>query len=343
MPARLLAVLAILAGLLIPATTCIAQETARNRLRWESRLLAPGGRIDALADLGQGVVVCGSRNGRPGHVFRSTDAGAHWTDLGNLLGMDPLGASVTCLAPTGSGVVYLLTGTAHVWKSSDSGATWSILGRVSHNPRLSTFQQSYGLAVLASGTVLVSDTNPTGGHIFRSEDGGKTWHDLGPVSHRALYRFDLTADGVIVNGWAGHVYKSLDDGRTWSDRGQLADSPLYATEYLGDGVVLQGSESGVVFRSMDNGDSWTETARLPGAADDFVSLHRSNVLYSTYTEKQHVFLSHDSGLSWTDVGRVPSSADDDVLDHVISVEHDGRRFAVGGTKRGHVVRLFIDN
>jgi photosystem II stability/assembly factor-like uncharacterized protein len=165
---------------------------------------------------------------------------------------------------------------------------------------------------------------------------------VGPVSDQALYRFEQTDDGVLVNGWAGHVYKCTDDGRTWRDCGPVDDSPLYATEFIGAGVALQASDSGAVFRSTDNGDTWTQVAKLAGAADDFVSLGKGVVLYSTYTGRKHVYLSRDDGLNWTDAGRVPTGADDDVLDHVIAVKHKGRRIAIGGTKQGYLVRLFVE-
>jgi photosystem II stability/assembly factor-like uncharacterized protein len=173
-------------------------------------------------------------------------------------------------------------------------------------------------------------------------DSGTTWHDVGTVSDRALYRFEQTDNGVLVNGWAGHVYKSADDGQTWRDCGQLADSPLFATEFIGAGIALQASDDGAIFRSTDNGNTWAKVARLPDAADDFVSLGNGVVLYSTYTGRNHIYLSRDDGLNWSDMGRVPTSADDDVLDHVIAVQHEGRQFAVGGTKQGYLVRLFVD-
>jgi photosystem II stability/assembly factor-like uncharacterized protein len=336
---RRLAVVSITVALLAPPSRPAEPDPDGRGLHWECQLLIPGGRIDALAHLGNGVIVAGSRDGRPGHVFRSSDAGVTWADLGNVVGTDPPTANVTCVASAGAGIAYLLTGDAHVWKSTDWGRSWSNLGRVSTHSRLRSFQHSYGLLVRASGTVLVSDTNPTGGHVFRSLDGGATWHDAGRVSSHALYRFEPVDDGILVNGWAGRVYKSRDDGQTWRDRGQLADSPLYATEYLGGGVALQASENGVIFRSTDDGDTWSEVARFPDAADDFVSLGDGVVLYSTYVGRKQVYLSRDNGRSWATVGRVPTGADNDALDHVISAQHEGRRFAVGGTLHGYVVRL----
>ena len=202
-------------------------------LSWQTHVAAPGARIDALAWLGEGVVVAGTRSPHPGHVLKSADCGRTWKDSGNLLGTDPLGASITCLASAGGGTAYLLTADAHVWKSVDWGDSWESLGQAAQGTRSDERVHSYGLVVLDSGVVLISTTKPEGGHVFRSEDGGLSWADMGPVSHAPLYRFEQMDRGILVNGWAGHVYKSVDEGRTWRDMGQLTDSPLYATEYLG--------------------------------------------------------------------------------------------------------------
>jgi photosystem II stability/assembly factor-like uncharacterized protein len=307
-------------------------------LDWRFQLVCNGGRIDAIAHLGDGVVVAGSRFPRPGHIYLSRDAGGTWTDLGNVLGEEPLASSVTCIAAAGKDTAYLLTGDSHVWRSTHDGQNWSMLARVSHNPRLGTYQLAYGLAVLPSGTLLVSDTNPDGGHVFRSTDRGETWSDLGAVSSRALYRFQPTQEAVLLNGWQGHVYRSTDDGLTWTDLGNLADAPLYATEHVEGQVFLQASENGRVLRTADSGTSWRDVTQLNGAADDFAALGDGLVLYSTYTGERNTYLSHDGGESWANAGPLPTPVDDDVLDHVIGVEFEGSRYAIGGTTHGYIVR-----
>lgn len=310
-------------------------------IRWEVQKLAPGGRIDAVADLGEGVVLTASRNPKPGHVFRSVDGGRSWTDSGNLLGDDSIASSISCIASAGGGTAYFLTGDGHVWKSTDWGQHWTNLGRVSTNPRHGHFLHSYGIAVLEPGTVLVSDTNPSGGHVFRSDNGGADWQDLGPMPPMALYRFEPMPGGVLVNGWAGHVYKSVDDGRTWMDKGRLADTALYATAYLENGIALQGAEDGTLYRSTDYGETWSESARFAEAADDFAYLGDGVVLYSTYTGARNVYLSRDHGITWENLGPVPTGVPDDVLDHVVPVTFEGKTYAIGGTKKGFIVRTSI--
>lgn len=321
---------------LLCCSTAVSASAPEART-WQVYPAIPGGRIDAIADLGEGVVVAGSRNPKPGHAFRSTDCGETWADLGNLFGEDESTGSVTCIASAGDGVAYLLTGGAHVWKSADRGQTWLALGQVSNMPPHGKFHHSYSITVLSSGTVLVSNTNPTGGHVIRSGDGGATWQDVGAVSTMALYRFEKVGDGVLVNGWAGQVYKSADDGRTWVAGNQLSEKALYATEYLGEGIALQGGEDGRLFRSADNGVTWAEVARFADSADDFVQVGEGVVMYTTYTGEKNLYLSKDYGKTWEKIGPVPSGAEGDTWDHAVPVHCGEKIIAVGGTSQGRIM------
>lgn len=133
------------------------------------------------------------------------------------------------------------------------------------------------------GTVLVSDTESSGGHIYRSTDKGDSWIDLGAISEKSLYRFERTGNGILVNGWKGTVYKSQDDGKTWNKTQSLSNSPLYATEYLGTHVALQATEEGKVFVSNNLGESWEKLDIQTEAADDFVKIGTGAAILTTYT------------------------------------------------------------
>jgi photosystem II stability/assembly factor-like uncharacterized protein len=283
--------------------------------------------------MGNGVVIAGTRDSRPGYIHKSKDYGATWRQVGNVTGAD----YITCLSSGKGGVGYLLTGhNVHVWRTTDYGETWHDMGQVSKasNQR---YANAYGMLVTARGTLLVADADSKGGHIHRSTDKGKTWRDLGRISTHALYRLNVVGDGVIANGWAGHIYKSTDDGATWTDQGKLIGSDLYAIEYLGGSTAVIGTKSGNVFVSKDNGKTWKDQGVVGESADDFAWLGESNVLYSTYTGNRHLYLSEDSGASWTDIGVVGTGHANDWLDHVIYI-HDGDiRVVVGGTNKGYIV------
>ena len=302
-------------------------------LEFNTVQIVPRSRIDALAYLGKGVVICGTRGPHSGFIHKSQDYGATWRKVGDITPSE----DITCLCSGEGGVGYLLTGQkVHVWKTTDYGETWKDLGQVSDASNRD-YANAYGMIVTSKGTLLVADADDDGGHIHRSTDRGATWQDLGRISSRALYRLNEVGDGVIVNGWAGHIYKSSDDGRTWQDMGKLMDSDLYAVEYIGDGTALIGTKRGNIFVSKDNGITWKDAGVVGAAADDFAWLGAKRILYSTYTENRHLHLSEDAGTTWRSIGNVGTGVANDWLDHVIYINDGNVRAVVGGTNQGFIL------
>ena len=82
---------------------------------WQAIPLVNRGRIDAIASLGEGVVICGTRRPTPGHLFRSEDHGITWVDLGNITGQ-----GITCVAAGQGANAYALTEQSEFWVSRDS-------------------------------------------------------------------------------------------------------------------------------------------------------------------------------------------------------------------------------
>jgi photosystem II stability/assembly factor-like uncharacterized protein len=247
---------------------------------------------------------------------------------------------IKCLASGKGGLVYLITGKGFFWRATDYGDSWRNMGKISQRGDDEEICWPYGLIVLKSGTILVSDTNRKGGHIFRSTDQGKSWSNIGAISSKELYRFQEVKDGVLVNGWAGHVYKSLDDGLTWSDQGQLIDSPLYATEYLGRGIALQGSETGHIFRSTDDGQTWENLGVDIEATDDIVNLGNGFAVLSTYNNSKNMYFTRDYGLTWENIGTVPTTPGD-WFDHVVFIRQGSKYIGIGGTNKGYVIRTKV--
>lgn len=287
--------------------------------------ISPGARIDAVTDLGEGIVLVGSRETDLGRVAVSRDYGKTWTDHGQVIAGHIL--NVLALGPE---TVLASTLEGEIWKSTDQGTSWRKTQKISEI-------RVYGMTMTNQETVLACNyDNEKGGHVFRSTDAGETWSDLGVRSPKGLYRFQKVRDGVLVNGVAGRLYKSRDDGLTWVEIGQISTHPLYPIESLPTGVVLLGDEAGRIFRSTDDGLTWKDVANVKLPLDDFVWMRDGLVYLSSYQGTKHLFVSDDAGLSWKDIGPTP---DGDVLDHVIALKGSNPPVAVGGTTEGRILRL----
>ncbi|MCZ7404307.1 MAG: hypothetical protein O8C67_05160 [Candidatus Methanoperedens sp.] len=126
--------------------------------------------------LENGIVIVGDDNS---HIWRSTNFGTNWTDLGIITGS--LNMRSCYLA---NGIILLGSFDGHIWRSTDYGLTWNDLGVIPNG-----FND---ISYLGNGTVVIPDGNGT---IFRSSDYGLTWTNL-------LYAF-----GTVIN-----VSKALDNG-----------------------------------------------------------------------------------------------------------------------------------
>ena len=320
---------------LVLATQFIGVKVSYGQLPWKVLELVPGGRFDAIADLGDGQVVVGTREPTPGLLFKSNDYGQTWKKLGDITSAsDAIGKNgITCLVPGKNGLVYMLTTNAEFWRSTDYGESWEKVKQLSSE--LGEWAYSYGLWVTRQGTVLAT----TGNMVYRSSDDGQTFQQVGPISEKPVYRFTTVGDGILLNGWAGQVFKSSDDGKTWQKLTDLDHMPLYATEYLGASTYIQGAESGSVYLGDRNiPEKKRKVATLNGGADDFVYLGYNTIIYSTYTDQKNVYFSVDGGNEWVNTGKIPTGAEGDWLDHVIKLERPDSVIAIGGTNKGFAVR-----
>ena len=301
---------------------------------WSVTELVQGGRIDAIRVLKDSVVVCGVRGVNRGKLFISYDYGNSWSFLA-----EPTGSEITCIAETDDmNTFYILTGEAEVFVTKDLGRSWKKLANLTTNKNRVGAAASYSIIYTSEGTLLVTDTDSDGGHIYRSVNRGRTWKDLGAVAKDALYRFEKAGDIIIVNGFEGSIYKSQDDGLSWNEVSELSKSALFATEHLGGNMILQADQSGNIFRSVNMGDSWQKTDSLNGAADDFICLKDGLVLYSTYTGNQDVYVSLNYGKNWLILGNVPTNVTGDWLDHGISIETKDSVIVLAGTGLGFIIR-----
>jgi photosystem II stability/assembly factor-like uncharacterized protein len=159
-----------------------------------------------------------------------------------------------------------------------------------------------------------------GGRIWRTVDGGRSWHPLkGPGVAATAIAVELD-DFMLVAVDSGSIFRSTDSGVSWklvrSDRRVIHD-----IEVLGDGrAVTAGLE--VVLRSTDGGVSWEE-ADVPGQEWQDVAFASRSTGYIVGGIGQ-LLRTTDGGDTW-----VRSSLPTTALLHAVATVDESTVVAVG--------------
>ena len=247
-------------------------------------------------------------------MYKSTNGGATWTPI--MTGIPGTAAehlangtrfSMAIAHPAGQGTTLYagfdwIAGThkpARVFKSTDGGASWTMLpagaAGVDNVEDYCTAQCSYDNiietapdnpnVVYAGGSF--DYPNGTGG-MYRSDDGGTTWTDLGYDQHPdfQVFAFDPRDSNKIVYGSDGGVWYSANRG------GRLAgpSSPRSDVNFVSlNGRVEPPTGTAVTVRSGLQAGQFTSIATVPqlparvwGGTQDNGTLRRSTASASWF-------------------------------------------------------------
>lgn len=232
-----------------------------------------------------------------GRLMRSDDAGTTWSERHT----DADAALVSVVySPADPATGYGLSVSGEVLRSIDAGETWRTAGSVSTRMRRLVPHPTTAESVFAVGRRVAPSRSVDGGRTWSDLDGvHRRVVDLALSSDGAL--------GVAITS-DGRIYRSVDGGGTWhlrttvEPRGELTVVAL--VEEGARTTILIGGTEGELLRSDDAADEFapadrglpSEHVRTIAAVGDDAG--RTTVWLATWTTG--AFRSDDLGTTWVD-------------------------------------------
>lgn len=172
-------------------------------------------------------------------VYKSTDAGKSWTNMGlkksehiGKIMVDPRDSNVVYVAAEGP--LWTAGGERGLFKSSDGGANWTLVLAVDENTGITDIE--------------FNPVNPD-------------------VIYAAAYERRRHVWGLMAGGPNGGIYKSTDAGASWQkkdsglpagDVGKIGLAVTAANPALVYATIEADDESKGFYRSADQGESWSK-------------------------------------------------------------------------------------
>jgi photosystem II stability/assembly factor-like uncharacterized protein len=267
----------------------------------------------------------------------SSEFGLEWISLGPV--MNSARVEAVQLDPAHPGTMYAAFGSGNLWKTVNGGLAWKPI--FENQPALGIGDIALApsnpqVIWLGSGESLKKARNFTmpGTGVFRSDDGGETWRNLGlhdsyHIGEIAVHPHDPDIAFVAVLGhfWSTNpnrgLYRTLDGGASWehviridektgaNDVVIAASDPdvVYASMWENNPTIY-GPGSGV-YKSEDGGGTWR---RLGGGLPDGPKTGRIGLAVSWSNPKKvyalvdnlnrderlaaEVYRSDDGGTTW---------------------------------------------
>ena len=229
-------------------------------------------------------------------VFRSTDAGKHWTSVNTGL----TGKKTYKLAAIGNTVftgtdrgLYRLRPNADVWEQLPVDTTRAVHDLVAFEDNLYV---GTGRKFGAYGQLDPSHT----GRVFKSNDLGTSWTEITPKDEKRPFvaafaiPIAVTGETILVHGF--RLFRSKDDGMTWTNLGIVPGVSAYLAS---DKNTFYKTGNYGIYRTTDAGESWHHFMDgITGTGVQDLVIFNDRFYVQTDND---IVQSDDNGKSWTRV------------------------------------------
>jgi photosystem II stability/assembly factor-like uncharacterized protein len=190
-------------------------------------------------------------------ILTTRDAGQTWT----LAHFAPESQQPLLDVACAGGRVIAVGAYGAYFSSRDGGVSWgekkfaALAGKAAADGVGRDFHLNKIAAASADTLYIAAE----GGHLYRTDDGGLTWHELpSPYDGSFFGVTPLGGDVVLAYGLRGNLFRSEDAGASWrkvetGTHAMLNDA--VSLETGGDAIAIVGL-SGVVLMSRDGGRSF---------------------------------------------------------------------------------------
>lgn len=190
-------------------------------------------------------------------------------------------------------------------RSPDGGVTWHPTTVVAPDAALSATLAVQDLAFSPAFTIDWTVFAATWSGLFRSSDGGESWHAVedGPEQFITSVAVapDFAASRHVMAGYgyamARLLYVSEDGGQSWSQHSDVSASTdiAYSPNFATDGTALAAGEG--IYLTTNRGISWTQVLTSVTYAVAFSPLFATDAtLFAAGTDG--VRISTDGGTTW---------------------------------------------
>ena len=217
-------------------------------------------------------------SGGPGSgLYKTTDAGAHWTNLSRNPGFatGTLGKIGVSVAQSDPRVVYAIVQAANggVFRSVDGGRSWK---HVNNQWKLRQ-RAFYYTAIFADPTNAKKVYAPNVDSMYVSTDGGKVWKGIDGIPHGDHHVLWINPHhpNILLEGNDGGATVSVNAGATWSTVNNQPTGQIYH-------VALDDQFPFHIFGASQDEAAWEYTSAYVGGSIPPGELHPVALGESTF-------------------------------------------------------------
>jgi len=217
-----------------------------------------------------------------------TAAASDWRLLG------PEGGDVRSLSydPANPSRILLGTSAGQMFVSEDGGASWSLFAHLGPGDDYVLdhiiFDPTHSATVYVAAWSL---NNADEGDVFRSDDGGRTWHALPAVHGKSIRTMAMAPSDpkTLMIGALDGVFRSRDGGATWQrispeNQAEIKNIESLAIDPQNPNIVYAGTWH-LPWKTEDGGATWHSISKGIAFDSDMFSIiidpHNPQVVYAS--------------------------------------------------------------